>query len=383
MTNDEGTRSEQPERVLFVHAHPDDETIDTGGTIALLVARGAEVTVLTCTRGERGEVIPDDLKPALESAESMAALRTRELEVAMRCLGVTDHRYLGDDHARYLDSGMRWGRHGAEPAGDSDPASLVAADFDDVVADVASVVADVAPSAVVSYTDRGGYGHPDHIRAYQAARHAAELYDVPFYSVLPVASMSAVGSIPAAGARLIEVDVEPVLDRKRGALEAYRSQLTLDEDTIVFSGGQRQPISLVERYVPIEPLSEQPVPFAEQHPAARFAVAVLAGVIGAIFGALLSVYSQSPWWIAGIVVIAALLTGLRLAFDSRIVVGFAAVPMIVIVGLLSIQSAGGSVLVLWTGQGIVWQLAPTIVGLVVILVPGKLRSAQSKGPQQP
>ncbi|HEY5231597.1 MAG TPA: PIG-L family deacetylase, partial [Galbitalea sp.] len=181
------------ERVLFVHAHPDDETIDTGGTIARLVVSGAQVTVLTCTRGERGEVIPADLQSALKSPSAMAKLRNAELQQAMKALGVTDHRYLGDANARwssggprtYLDSGMQWGSDGAEATGEVDPTTLTGAEFREVASDVAAVVLELLPSAVVSYDERGGYGHPDHVRAHDAARRAAQVYGVPFYSVLP------------------------------------------------------------------------------------------------------------------------------------------------------------------------------------------------------
>jgi N-acetyl-1-D-myo-inositol-2-amino-2-deoxy-alpha-D-glucopyranoside deacetylase len=387
------------ERVLFVHAHPDDETIDTGGTLATLIDRGAQVTVLTCTRGERGEVIPADLKPALESPAALAALRMRELDAAMKILGVTDHRYLGDDTARwsgtaqreYVDSGMRWGKRGAEATGDADSASLVSADFSEMTSDIASVVISVSPDAIVSYDDRGGYGHPDHIRAHDAARRAADVYGVPFYTVLPVASEpSAAGSNPPADSRTVSVDVGPVLDRKRAALGAYRSQLSLDGDTIVFSGGQRQPITTIERYFLVEPRPEQPIAFSDQHPGSRFTVAVLAGIIGVVFGSLLSVYNQSttliagqPIWIGPIVAIlvtAGLFAGLRLAFGSRIVTGFAAVPMIVIVGLLSILSAGGSEIVPWNGPGILWQLSPTIIGLAVILWPNRRSRERRNSP---
>src|SRR5690554_2536102 len=106
--------------VLFVHAHPDDETISTGGTIATLVDAGVGVTVVTCTRGERGEVIPAELVHLEGDGPKLAEHRMGELADAMRILGVEDHRYLGEQSARladlpprrYLDSGMVWDSSG-------------------------------------------------------------------------------------------------------------------------------------------------------------------------------------------------------------------------------------------------------------------------------
>jgi N-acetyl-1-D-myo-inositol-2-amino-2-deoxy-alpha-D-glucopyranoside deacetylase len=389
------------ERILFVHAHPDDETIDTGGTIATLIRTGAKVTVLTCTRGERGEVIPDDLQPALESRAAMATLREGELAAALKALGVTDSRFLGADNASwngrasrvYVDSGMRWGKRGAEAeaAGESDPATLTAADLTDVAADVASVIIAVGADAVVSYDDHGGYGHPDHVRAHDAARRAADTYGVPFYTVVP----------PDGDRRTIptlSVDVSGVLDQKKAALAAYRSQLTVEGDEIVLSGGQRVPIRSVEQYVLVEPAADDSIAFADQHPATRFAVTVLAGLIGAGFGGLLSVYNQltepiagQPVWVGAIAAIgitAALFAGFRLIFETRVVPGFAAIAMIVVVGILSLLGAGGSVIIPWNGPGILWQIAPAIIAAVVLLWPqrsrprpGRIVGTQSKGSQ--
>ncbi|MBE8146215.1 PIG-L family deacetylase [Brevibacterium casei] len=82
-------------RILFVHAHPDDETIATGGTIAALAAEGDQVTVLTATRGEGGEVIPPEMKALEGDRAGLASVRESEIAEAMRSLGVTDHRFLG------------------------------------------------------------------------------------------------------------------------------------------------------------------------------------------------------------------------------------------------------------------------------------------------
>ena len=373
------------ERVLFVSAHPDDETIDTGGTIATLIDRGAWVTVLTCTRGERGEVIPSnlraiDLKGALESPAKLAALRTGELAKAMKILGVTDHRYLGDETASwtgraprtYRDSGMTWGLAGAAPTGDADPESLDDAELGDVAADIAAVILDVRPDVVVSYNAKGGYGHPDHVRVRDAAVRAATVHGVPYYAIDTKGELV--------------VDILAVLDRKRAALGAYRSQLTLDGDTMVYPGGQRLPLASVERYSLVADESDAPIPFSDQHPAARFVAAVLGGVIGVALGALLTVYNQFTVKIAGqdiwvgavaaALIVAAVLVGFRLAFGTRIVAAFAAVGVIVAVGLFSLPSGRGSQLILQTGPGLLWEFAPVVLAVVVLAWP----QARRRGP---
>jgi N-acetyl-1-D-myo-inositol-2-amino-2-deoxy-alpha-D-glucopyranoside deacetylase len=389
------------ERVLFVHAHPDDESIDTGGTLATLIDRGASVTVLTCTRGERGEVIPDDLKAALDSQAALATLRETELTAALNALGVTDHRYLGNADARwngkaprvYLDSGMRWVAGRAAPPDTLDPASLSGAEFGDVAADIAAVVLAVHPDAIVSYDEDGGYGHPDHVRAHQAARRAADFYGVPFFSIVPeraVAERDTTTPViaPTTHPGMVSVDVTPVLERKTAALGAYRSQLTLEGDTIVFPGGQRQPVGLVERYLPLYAPSDDSLPFSDQHPFARLVASVLAGVVGCAVGALLTVYNQStatiggqPIWIGvlvAILIVAALLLGFRLAFGTRVVAGFAAVGVIVVVGVFSFPSRGGSQLIFPNGPGITWQIAPVAIAALVLAWPQVHRRAPGK-----
>ena len=372
--------------MLFVHAHPDDETIDTGGTIATLVDAGAAVTVVTCTRGERGELIPDARRPE----QSMDALREAELRAAVGILGVTDHRFLGDANARwtgrpartYTDSGMQWGQRGAEATDEFDPASLTAAEFGDVAADIAAVILDMHPDVVVSYDARGGYGHPDHVRVHEAAQRAAEVYDVAFYSVDP-------WNAKPREDPTVSVDVRAVADRKRRALEAYSSQLTLADDTITFVGGQTQPMTLVENFRRAGAEPDGPLPFAEQSAFTRFFSTVVAGLVGFFVGALLSVYNQSLWvvggqpiWlgaICGVLVVAAVLVGFRLAFGTRVVALFCAVGIIVVVGLFSIESAGGTSLIPWNGPGILWQIAPTVVALIVLAWPRRFRRTTRRG----
>jgi N-acetyl-1-D-myo-inositol-2-amino-2-deoxy-alpha-D-glucopyranoside deacetylase len=376
MTMGESGPLTEPERVLFVHAHPDDETIATGGTIAALVERGAAVTVLTCTRGERGEVIPSELQYLLDSQDELAAFRTRELGAAMAILGVTDHRFLGAENARwvgrdarrYLDSGMAWGESGAVALDTLHPESLAAADFGEVSSDIAAVVAEIGPDVIVSYNEIGGYGHPDHVRAALAARRAAEVYNVPFYAVEPSGS---------AATTTLEVDVAGVLDRKRDALRAHRTQVAVDGDSFALSNGVSHPIDAVERFRRVHreyPPGRQP--FAAQTRGVKVFSAVVGLLIGVGVGAMLTVIHQTSATIAGvsvpigviaaIVVVALLLTGLRLVFGTRIVAGTTALGLLLTVGLLSLESSGGSVLVPASAAGYAWTVAPTIIALLVL-----------------
>ena len=160
----------RPARLLFVHAHPDDETLATGVALAHHVARGDEVHVLTCTLGEEGEVIPADLAH-LEGADGdpLAAHRLGELRGAMDVLGVTLHLLgPGPDGlpTHWRDSGMA-----GSPAS-RHPRAWAGADLADAAAAVRAVIDAVAPDVVVTYDATGGYGHPDHVRTHEATLHA-------------------------------------------------------------------------------------------------------------------------------------------------------------------------------------------------------------------
>lgn len=148
-----------PRRLLLVHAHPDDESLWTGGTIAKYAAEGAHVTVVTCTLGEQGEIIPEALSGlAAEQADQLGGYRMGELRSACAALGVTEHRYLGGI-GRWRDSGMA-----GDPANEH-PRSFVGGSLAEQTEQLAEVIAELRPQVVVSYDEFGGYGHPDHIRA--------------------------------------------------------------------------------------------------------------------------------------------------------------------------------------------------------------------------
>ena len=150
--------------VLFVHAHPDDESMGTGGTIARLVAEGVRVDLVTCTDGAEGEVHDPSLDPE-EARPRLAHIRADELACSVEALGGGDihHHMLG-----YRDSGMI----GTEANGHPD--CFWQADLEEATRRLVEVVREARPAAIVSYDENGNYGHPDHINAARIARAAYE-----------------------------------------------------------------------------------------------------------------------------------------------------------------------------------------------------------------
>ncbi|MEP7081795.1 MAG: PIG-L family deacetylase [Chloroflexota bacterium] len=148
--------------VLFVHAHPDDESAGTGGTIARLVAEGIRVDLVTCTDGAEGEVHDPDLD-ADEARPRLAEIRGRELACSVQALGggAIHHHLLG-----YRDSGMI----GTEA--NEHPDSFWKADIGEATRRLLAIVREARPSVIVSYDENGNYGHPDHINAARIARDA-------------------------------------------------------------------------------------------------------------------------------------------------------------------------------------------------------------------
>jgi len=228
------------ESVLLAHAHPDDETISTGALIAELVARGTRVSLLTASRGEKGEVVRGPLS-GLEGTDALTSERERELHRAADALGIAERFWLGESPARsaglaprrYRDSGMKWIRPGlAGPADDVDDDTLVRAPLDEVTTDLAALIAHLRPSLVVSYDNGGGYGHPDHVRMHEAALAASRALNTPFAEILHE---------PATDAEWFALDTH--LDTVSAALRCHASQLTVDGAHIVHSGGQRDAIT--------------------------------------------------------------------------------------------------------------------------------------------
>jgi N-acetyl-1-D-myo-inositol-2-amino-2-deoxy-alpha-D-glucopyranoside deacetylase len=157
-------------RLLLVHAHPDDETINNGVTMAKYAALGAQVTLVTCTRGEEGEVLVNELANlASDKDDKLGEHREIELKDAMDELGIKDFRFLGAPSKKWRDSGMM-----GTPANDRDDV-FWQADLEEASNELVKIILEIKPQVLITYDEFGGYGHPDHIKAHRVAMRAAEL----------------------------------------------------------------------------------------------------------------------------------------------------------------------------------------------------------------
>lgn len=239
----------------MVHAHPDDEALQTGGTIAAYATDGVNVCLVTCTNGELGEVadVPE-LGTREEIQARLGEVRLEELAEACRRLGPVDIRTLG-----YHDSGME-----GTPS-NADPKVFVKQDLEEVVGKIVRILREVRPQVLVTYNEYGFYGHPDHIRAHEAAMLAVDAAANADYSpdagapyqVAKVYYTAVPKSLLEQGRELSDqlsesdeelftqeeidrigtdddfvttaIDVSAYLDQKFAALEAHRTQLGTTE----------------------------------------------------------------------------------------------------------------------------------------------------------
>jgi N-acetyl-1-D-myo-inositol-2-amino-2-deoxy-alpha-D-glucopyranoside deacetylase len=148
---------QRPLTLMTVHAHPDDEIIGTGGSMAKAVADGHRVVLVTCTRGELGEIVIPEMDTP-DNHRRLGELRAAELERALGVLGVTESENLG-----YRDSGMM-----GDP-GNIDPRCFWQADMDEAIGRLVWLVRRYRPDVMTTYNDFGGYGHPDHLRTHLVA----------------------------------------------------------------------------------------------------------------------------------------------------------------------------------------------------------------------
>ena len=157
-------------RLLLVHAHPDDETIGNGVTMAKYATAGTQVTLVTCTRGEEGEVLLSELANlASDKDDKLGEQRIIELKNAMHELGIKDYRFLGAPNKKWRDSGMM-----GTPQNDRNDV-FWQTDLDEAALELVKIILEIKPQVLITYDEFGGYGHPDHIKAHRVAMRAAEL----------------------------------------------------------------------------------------------------------------------------------------------------------------------------------------------------------------
>jgi N-acetyl-1-D-myo-inositol-2-amino-2-deoxy-alpha-D-glucopyranoside deacetylase len=244
-------------RLLLVHAHPDDESIGTGATIARYAAEGAQVTLVTCTRGELGEVIPPELGYLAGDGDRLAEHRITELAAACAALGIADQRFLGGP-GRWRDSGMM-----GLPDNDS-PDCFWQADVATAAAELATVIREVRPQVLVTYDENGFYGHPDHIQAHRVSVAAMAMASDPgqaqpwrvakFYvTAMPRSVAEAEGVayfvpfVPDAQVTT-EIDGTAYLAAKTAAMHAHATQIVVDGSRFALSSGRWQPLLGTEFY---------------------------------------------------------------------------------------------------------------------------------------
>jgi N-acetyl-1-D-myo-inositol-2-amino-2-deoxy-alpha-D-glucopyranoside deacetylase len=247
MTEDPASR-----RLLLVHAHPDDETIETGATMARYAAEGVHVTLVTCTLGELGEIIPPGLAHLAEAeGGGLGGYRIGELDAACAALGVTDHRFLGGA-GRFKDSGMM-----GLPSNDA-PGCFWQADPDEAAGMLLRVIDDVQPQVIISYDQHGFYGHPDHIQAHRVAWRAfARSRDVvsKFYATaMPLSALARAIALDGTSFRRVEsaatlpfgipddevtpaVDGRGFLNAKLAAMRAHGTQMSVEGPFYALSDG--------------------------------------------------------------------------------------------------------------------------------------------------
>ncbi len=264
-------------RLLFVHAHPDDETLTTGATIAHYAARGAQVQVITCTLGEEGEVIGERwAQLGAGGADQLGGYRIGELTAALAALGVDRPRFLGGP-GRWRDSGMAGtpARHHQQ--------RFIDGDFDQQVDALDAVIAELRPHVVVTYDPTGGYGHPDHVRAHRVTTAAVEAasWRVPklYWTVTSASAMvlglAALTDVPERWTRITEeqlgsgvrglhglhgfgddeidaaLELSDQLPAKVEALRAHQTQISVSGDGRAFalSNNLALPVEAREYYV--------------------------------------------------------------------------------------------------------------------------------------
>ena len=354
-------------RLLVVHAHPDDESIFTGHIIADRLAAGADVYVLTLTRGERGKVKLEELKGLEGQLRAMGAFRTGELKVALSELqkagSKLQHSFAGT--RAFLDSGMRINQMG-RPTKKSrtDEMALAAASTAVIAEDIERVMNEFKPDAILTYNAKGGYGHPDHKMDHHATAMAIRHYRrqkkrAPQFWVLAEPKERFDVAIGDAKTAVF----------KRAALEAHSSQISIFAET--FSIGSTE-----TRYDAPERIRKAtPSPLVHLLPLLTFFWAIPLGVLLGLSGTLLHSIkttdaAQFPIGLSvALTMVACLAIALRLLRNSRGALYLMTLSFIASVYWLSQEQPGGEVLIVSNQIGDTWVYGSMAICAFVMLFP--------------
>lgn len=365
-----------PRKLLVIHAHPDDESLFTGHLIPHVLDSGAEVRVITLTRGERGQTAVDSLVDLNGDLRAMASFREAELANALTELGVTNHDYLGV--RAYIDSGMRinaWGKVGKPRP--LDEMSLAAAGTTVVGEDIYSEIKRYRPDAVLTYNSTGGYGHADHRATHHATawalRRLAKNGIKPSFWVI---------AEPHERSDF-EIGGDTTVARKRAALESHRSQVEVFGDEIVYNGKTRMRLSDKERI-----RRSKPSPLIGLRPALTYFWAIPLGALVAIAGTLLHRTTDESGFPLGLVValamVSSLALSLRLLRNSRGALYLMAFSFGLSIFWLSQQQPGGEIFITTNldgsfldSVGNLWAYGSIVLVTLVMIFPSLRSSAWS------
>jgi N-acetyl-1-D-myo-inositol-2-amino-2-deoxy-alpha-D-glucopyranoside deacetylase len=354
-----------PQRLLIVHAHPDDESLFTGHVIAERLAANAEVMVFTLTRGERGKVKLEELKSLEGNLAAMGAFRSGELREALAAFGDVKHAYAGT--RAYLDSGMRLNPLGRPTKPRKlDELALSAASTSVIADDILNVIQAFKPDAVVTYNRKGGFGHPDHKMAHEATAMAIRMFAKKRKGRAP-----AFWVIAEPGERFdVQIGDATTAVIKKAALEAHSSQVSIGAETYSLVAGKEFRYDRTERLRQVSPN-----PLVHIRPVLTFFWAIPLGFLLGIAGTLLhQVRATGDSGAAIGLIVALVMTGslalaIRLLRRSRGALYLVAATFASTIFWLSQPQADGSLLIPGNDSGTIWAYGSLGLIAAIILFP--------------
>jgi N-acetyl-1-D-myo-inositol-2-amino-2-deoxy-alpha-D-glucopyranoside deacetylase len=354
-----------PQRLLIVHAHPDDESLFTGHVIAERLSAKAEVMVFTLTRGERGKVKLEELKSLEGNLAAMGAFRSGELREALAAFGNVKHAFAGT--RVYKDSGMRLNPLGrpAKPR-KLDEMALSAASTSVIADDILKVIQEFKPDAVLTYNRKGGFGHPDHKMAHEATAMAIRMFAKKRKGRVP-----AFWVIAEPGERFdVQIGDANTAVIKKAALEAHSSQVSIGAETYSLVAGREFRYDRTERL-----RQAAPNPLVHLRPVLTFFWAIPLGFLLGVAGTLLhQVRATDDSGTAIGLIVALIMTGslalaIRLLRRSRGALYLLAATFASTIFWLSQPQSDGTLLIPGNDSGNIWAYGSLGLIAAIILFP--------------